>query len=243
MSPRRFEAARSLVAVLALACVVAPAAGAQREDRIGPKRMEAGVDLTYALPVSQFRHNVRQGFGGGGHFLLGIDPAGVLGIRIGADFVNYGNETQYLPLSSTFRRITLTQQTSNNIVVASVGPQLTIPVGPIRPYVNGGIGFGYFYTQTSLQGDDNTGTIAQTTNFSDNSLAYTAGGGVYIPISVGRQTVSVDLGVRYNAIGKTRYLTRGDIQDDPYDPTGLIITPHESDARFLMYRAGVAVRF
>jgi opacity protein-like surface antigen len=234
---------RSLATLGMLTCVIALPAAAQRDEGIPlPRRMEAGVDFTYARPVSQFRQNVRQGFGGGGHFLLGVDPGGVFGVRVGADFITYGNETQYFPLSSVFRRITLAQQTSNNIVVASVGPQFSIPQGPVRPYVNAGIGVGYFYTQSSLSSDDNSNTIATTTNFSDNSLAYTLGGGVQFPISSKKQVVLVDVGVRYNAIGRTRYLTKGDIQDDPYSG-GLIITPHESDARFLMYRAGVSVRF
>lgn len=40
------------------------------------------------------------------------------------------------------------------------------------------------------------------------SLAYTDGAGVYIPIDIFRQNVSLHLGAKYNAIRTTWYLTR-----------------------------------
>lgn len=234
--------------VVALLAALGPMVlGAQSMVPLLPPRMEVGARVEYAQPVSQFSQNVRRGFGGGGHFILGLDRARILGLRVDADFINYGNESQYFALSSVFRRIDVEQKTSNNIFLATVGPQISVPAGPIRPYVNGGIGLAYFYTQTSLKGSDpNTGDqvdLAQTTNYSDNSLAYTGAAGVYIPLPVIAQFASLDIGARYNGIGRTRYLTKGDITNDPNDPNGILITPHESDARFVTYHIGVAVKF
>lgn len=230
--------------LIALAAPVLPIPlGAQRVSRVSLPRFEIGGVLEYARPVGQFSQNVQRGFGGGGHFILGLDPARVLGLRIDADFVNYGKERQFFVVSSPFDRVELQEETSNNIFVATVGPQIMVPVGPVRPYVNGGIGIAYFYTETSLKGTYDPTTFAQTTNFSDNSLAYTGSVGVYIPFEVQRQSAALDIGARYNAIGTTRYLTKGDIVDDPDNPNALIITPRESDARFLTYRVGLAVKF
>lgn len=229
------------------ACAVAALAipfvsGAQISLRETP-RMEAGAAFEYAQPVGDFRQNVRQGFGGAGHFVFGIDPQAIVGIRVDVGFVNYGNDTHYVPLSSSVRRIIVREETSNNIFAASVGPQLTFPIGRVRPYVNAGIGLAYFYTQTSLDTDDNSVQLAQTTNYSDNSLAYTAGAGFNIPLTSGASPISLDVGARYNSISSARYLTKGDIMDDPNNQFGIIITPHESAADFIAYQLGVSFRF
>lgn len=227
-------------AVIALA--IPSVSGAQISLRATP-RMEAGAALEYAQPVGDFRQNVRQGFGGAGHFVVGLDPQSIVGIRIDAGFINYGNETHYVPFSSSVRRIIVREETSNNIFMASIGPQITFPVGRVRPYLNAGIGFSYFYTQTSLTTDDDAQQIAQTTNYSDNSLTYTGGAGFNIPLTSGNSPISLDVGVRYNSVASAKYLTKGDIVDDPNSQYGIIITPRESAADFVTYQLGISVRF
>jgi opacity protein-like surface antigen len=148
-----------------------------------------------------------------------------------------------VPFSSSVRRIIVQEKTSNNIFTASVGPQLTFPVGRVRPYVNAGVGLAYFYTQTSLNTDDDSYEIARSTNYSDNSLLYTAGVGFNIPLSVAASYIGLDIGARYQSIDNARYLTEGDIVDDPNSQYGVIITPHESAANFVTYHLGVSVRF
>ncbi|MEO7102280.1 MAG: hypothetical protein ABI311_02985 [Gemmatimonadaceae bacterium] len=206
-------------------------------------RMEAGGGFDFAAPVGDFRQNVRQGFGGAGHFLIGIDPEAVIGLRVDAGFINYGNETHYIPFSASARRIIVQEKTSNNIFVASIGPQITLPIGRVRPYVNAGIGFAYFYTQTSLNTDDESYQIAQTTNYSDNSLLYTGGAGFNIPLGFAGDYVSMDLGARYNSINSATYLTKGDIVDDPNSQYGIIVTPRQSAANFIAYHVGVSFLF
>jgi opacity protein-like surface antigen len=206
-------------------------------------RMEAGAGFEYAQPVGDFRQNVRQGFGGAGHFVFGLDPDAIIGIRADIGYLNYGNDTHYVPFSSSVRRIIVQEKTSNNIFFAGVGPQITIPLGRVRPYVNAGVGFAYFFTQTSLSTDDDSYQIAQTTNYSDNSLAYTGGAGFKIPLSVADESIAIDIGARYNSIDNARYLTKGDIVDDPNSDFGIIVTPHESAADFIAYHLGVSFRF
>jgi opacity protein-like surface antigen len=205
--------------------------------------MQAGVGFEFAQPVGEFKQNVNHGFGGGGYFVFGIDPDGIVGIRLDAGFLNYGNDTHYVPFSSSVRRIIVEETTSNNIIIASLGPQITLPLGGVRPYVNAGIGLAYFYTQTALNTDDESYQIAQTTNYSHSSLAYTGGAGFHIPLSVVAQDMAIDVGVRYNSVDNARYLTKGDIVDDPNSDFGVIITPHESAANFVVYHLGASVRF
>jgi opacity protein-like surface antigen len=231
-----------VVASAVIAFAIPSVSGAQMSLRSAP-RMEAGAAFEYAQPIGDFRQNVRQGFGGAGHFVLGLDSQSIIGIRVDAGFINYGNDTHYVPFSSSVRRIIVREETSNNIFVASIGPQLTLPIGRVRPYVNGGIGVAYFYTQTSLDTDDDTQQIAQTTNYSDNSLTYTGGAGFNIPLTSGSSPISLDVGARYNSIASARYLTKGDIMDDPNSQFGIIITPHETPADFIAYHLGVSFRF
>ena len=235
-----------VLAAVALPCMIPSQARAQMSDltNLTPRRprFDAGIGLEYAQPVGQFRQNVRQGFGGGGHFVFGLDPQGILGIRVDGGFVNYGNEDRYVPISGTIRLITLNETTSNNIFVGSIGPQLAVRSGPVRPYVNAGVGIAYFYTETSLKDYDGN-ELASNTNYSDNSLMYTLGGGVGIPLAVRGTALSLDLGARYEDIGRTRYLTRNDIQNDPNSDYGVLITPHQSEARYVAYHLGVNVRF
>lgn len=204
-----------------------------------PPRWSIGGGFDYAKPVSQFGQNVDHGFGGGGFARVNLDRGGLLSLRLDVDYLSYGHDTQYLP----FGYYTLQQETSNNVLVATIGPQLTIPLGGPALYANGGIGFGDFYTETSLSDYDTQQTYASQTNYSDNSLVYAVGAGLTIPFSLGNQALAVDLGARYHAIGTTRYLTKGDIQEDPTNPYNVIITPHESDARFMTYRLGLVVSF
>lgn len=244
---RRRRPSRATAALLAatLASALPSALHAQGIARVASAapRVELGIGLEYAEPIGQFRQNVTHGFGGGGHVGYRIDPAGVLTLRADVSYLNYGSQSSYIPYSSFYGTTTLQEKTSNNILAATVGPQLALPVGPVRPYVNGGIGFAYFYTQTSLQ-DYYTGqSLAQRTNYSDNSLMYTGGGGVTIPLAMLGQTVALDVGATYHAVGSTRYLTKGDIAADPNSPTGVIITPHQSDARFMTYHLGIALAF
>ncbi|NIQ54829.1 MAG: hypothetical protein GWN71_16020, partial [Gammaproteobacteria bacterium] len=42
--------------------------------------------------------------------------------------------------------------TSNTILYGGVGPQVMVPTGPVRPYANLGVGFGWFATTSSLEG-------------------------------------------------------------------------------------------
>ena len=241
MSQSVARAANMVVATVAVT-LLASSAHAQVELRSAP-RLEAGGGFDYAQPIGDFRQNVTRGFGGSGHFMYGLDPESMIGLRVDAGFINYGNDTHYVPFSSSVRRIVVQEKTSNNIFVASVGPQITLPVGGVRPYVNAGIGFAYFFTQTSLSTDDESYQIAQTTNYSDNSLVYTAGAGFNIPIAFAGDHVGIDVGARYNSIDKARYLTKGDIVDDPNSQYGVIITPRQSAANFVAYHLGVSVRF
>lgn len=237
MRRRRFP----LAAALAAAGFAAPLAAQIPAD--APPRMRAGGGLVIAKPTGDFGEVVDLGVGLGGNFLVYITPGGALSIRADAGFLNYGNETNRVCLSTTVGcRITVDLTTSNNIVHAHIGPQLMVPRGPVRPYVNGGIGFSYFATTSSVEGSTDSEPFASTTNFDDGAFSWGAGGGLYIPIAISATAdFAIDLAARYTATSDIEYLREGDIRDLP--DGSIEFTPRRSDANLITFVLGVSVAF
>lgn len=226
--------------------VMLPAAAAAQvftlgDDRdnqgAGPRRSPVlvGASLTYAVPQGDFRDNVRQGFGidVNGHYKL--DRQGIFSIGGELGFLGYGRETKRVPLSSTIGRVNVDMTTSNNIFWMGLGPQLTVPSGPIRPYVNGTVGFSFFWTESSVEGTFDDEPFAKSTNYDDATFAWTGGGGFLIPVGASRQG-AIDIGVRYHGNGNVRYLRRGDIIDLPGGEIQLRV--NEGETPLLMWRLG-----
>ena len=212
--------------------------GGERDERRGPRtsRGTFGGSLVYAQPKDEFRLNVKQGVGIdlNGHYKL--DRRGIVSLGAEGGFLTYGRETQRVPLSGTIGgRINVDLTTSNNIVWMGVGPQLTAPSGPIRPYVNGTAGFSYFVTESSVEGTYDDEAFAKTNNYDDATFAWTGGGGVLIPVGTTRMG-AIDIGVRYHGNGSVRYLRKGDIVDLPNG--GLQLNVNESKTPLISYRVG-----
>jgi hypothetical protein len=239
MRPQRFVAAAA-----ALTLLLPLTLGAQRRGRVDDDfrrypRGEFGISGVYGLPSGEFRDYVRQGWGVDGYFRWNVDRAGILSFRLDGGFLGYGREHKRVPLSSTIGgRILVDLTTSNNIVDVGIGPQLTTPDGPIRPYVNAAGTFSYFFTESSVEGSNNNDSFAETTNYDDYTFGWAAGGGLLIPLGV-RQDVMLDLGVRYRANGNVTYLTKGGIEDLP--DGGIRLNPIASDANLVAFRIGISV--
>ncbi len=230
---------RSAACILGAVGLLLVAAGAA----IAQSRWHGGGGLTLAIPQGELADNVDTGFGLGGHLVYGLDPAGAVGLRLDAAVVTYGSERFRRPLSRTVSRVSVDVQTRNNILLLGFGPQLALPAGRVRPYVNGAVGLGYFYTESSVEGSGNFDfqDFARTTNFDDLSFAYGAGGGLGIALSRGRTPVYLALDLQYRAHGETRYLREGSIEEDG---TGRVfITPLRSDADLLVAQLGISVGF
>jgi len=217
------------------------AAAAPRKPRV----FTGGGSLMYAQPVGVFRDNINGGGGAEGHLLIRLNPNGALALRLDGGFLVYGNETRRVRLSNTVGdRVQVDLKTSNNIAMLGVGPQIMAPSGAVRPYVNGSVGLAYFFTQSSIDDvDDFNGDseLFRTTNQDDVTFAYTGGAGIYIPLAVSRNVVSLDIGARYHNNGTPEYLRKGDIQDNP--DGSITLTPVKSRADFVTYHLGVSVGF
>jgi hypothetical protein len=211
-----------------------------RQERVDSYRMAAGGSFNYGAPVGTFHDYVAQGFGLDGFFRWNADRRGILSLRVDGGFLTYGNETKRVPLSSTIGgRIRVDLTTSNNIVWMGVGPQITLPLPGLRPYVNAAAGFSYFFTESSIQGSNSNENIASTNNYDDGTFSWGGGGGFLIPFKTRRTEVALDLGVRYHSNGEVQYLRKGGIVDLP-DGT-IRLNTIQSEANLVTYRIGVSV--
>jgi hypothetical protein len=235
---------RGSLSALLVGIVLAPAAlNAQHFDRDeprGPTRAFAGVHLMVAQPLGEFDDYIDWGGGIGGEFLYAFDRQGALGLRVNMGLMIYGHETKRVPLSPSLGRIRVDVRTSNNIFVMSAGPQVMLPSGAVRPYLNGTVGLSYFFTRSSVEGSADFEPFASSTNFDDATFAWAAGGGLYIPLRRGRKhPLSLDVGAQYHANGEARYLREGSIREDG---TGeIFFDPIRSQTNLITYRLGIAV--
>lgn len=238
-------------ALLGAVAVVAPASAqdstvcvcARPVDRTPSeleRRSSGAIAFVQSRPTGAFRQNIGLGYGGTGTYLLRLDNSGAFSLRADGGILGYGYESFHAPLSTTVGgRVQVKVSTTNYIVPLSIGPQIAWPTGPIRPYANAGIATQIFFTQSGVEGTDDTGDFANTTNQSDWTSSWVLGGGVYMPVYNAKTTVAIDLGVQYFTGGHAQYLRPGSITDLP--GAQISINPFESDTHMMLVRIGVRI--
>lgn len=236
------RAALSAVLLLAAAAPLAAQRAAVDDTTLRrPIRAHVGGNVFYARPVGEFADYVRRGFGGALHGTYLLGPSGAFGLRLDASYLNYGRETvrDVCALPSNCRVI-VDVTTTNNIAFVGVGPTLLAPVGAVRPYATGQVGWTFIWTNSSIEdADDGDGGLYDTQNHSDGTFSYGGVAGFLVPLTVGRAPVSLDLGARYLRNGRVRYLREGDIVDNVNGPPTLDI--QRSRADLVTYFVGVSV--
>ena len=216
--------------------LAAKAAPAHRTNN-APLRAYGDINFAVSQPLGAFDDYIGEGYGVTGGFVWNLDRDRVFGIRAEGGFVQYGNERTGACLISC--RIGVDINTSNDIVFGGIGPQITVPAGPVRPYMNATAGFSYFFTHSSVSGTDDYDDQFDTTNHDDVVFALTGGGGLLIPLSMRRTPVLLDLGATFHRNGKATYLREGSIKDFP--DGSIRIDPIRSEANFLTFRIGVSI--
>ena len=191
-------------------------------------------------PLGDMARNIGFGYGVDGAYLFRLDRAGLFSLRADISVAQYGDETKRVRLSNSIGdRIQVDVVTSNDLAVASIGPQIARPNGLIRPYINGGIGAQFFFTDSHVRGANDSFDFANTTNQHDWTPVWVAGGGVTVPLYQRRIHVLLDAGVQYLNGGHARYLRPGSIQDFP--DGHIEITPIESDTHMALVHLGVRI--
>lgn len=248
---RRSVAAVAHALVPALVLALAPAlAGAQVLGGGVPSRVPVGRHMVggagmYGQPLGEFGENVKRGFGLDGAATFGVDARGIFGIRGELGYLQYNRRTEEFFVSTGFGLVELESQTKSGVLTMGIGPQISAPAGPVRPYAAATIGFARFATTTAIvlpghssnSGEDET--LEEQTVSSDfiQSLGGTVGVGFAVP-AFGRG-IMVDIGARYHRNGRAEYVTPAGVD---YDGTGNVtVTPTEGEADFVVYRIGILV--
>ena len=233
---------RSLLLVAALTLVAADTADAQSFGfsptyrRAGPWTFDVGGQM--AQPIGVFNTNVDRAWGLGGSVRFHPRGSFPLGARADLGWLNYGNERKTVPISPALNRVLVDMNTTNNIAVATVGPELMLMRGPLRPYAFAFAGYSYFYTESSAGDDNDGGSFASTTNFDDGGLALGYGGGLRIPLEFRSVEAALDLGTKLTRNGTRAYLRRGDIIDQP--DGSLRFNDRRTTADFWQYHVGLS---
>lgn len=190
--------------------------GAARTHSEFALRSSGSLTLIQTRPQGALGKNIGLGYGVSGAYLFRFDRAGVLSLRADIGVVAYGNDSRRTALSeSVGGRVQVNVSSTNYIIPISVGPQLTLPTGIVRPYVNAGVGGQAFLTESSAENTSDGSVIATTSNQSSFAAAWTTGAGIYVPIRAGRGKVQLDIGMQYVNGAQGRYLAPGSITDLP----------------------------
>jgi hypothetical protein len=220
---------------------------ARAQDR---SAIDVGIGLAIGIPQGDFKINVPElGWGGEGHFGVRLGGPLIIGGDLG--FMIYGSERRKEPFSLTIPDVTVDVITSNNIFLGHFLMRLQPETGSVRPYIDGLVGFKYFWTETRIEDEnDPTEPIASSTNLEDMAFSYGAGFGVAIQLVDGtekrRETgegplgIYLDLRVRYLIGSEADYLKKGSIQRVG---TQLIYDVQRSKTDFLVPHIGVSVVF
>ena len=235
---RIFSAVAALAATGATASMLSAQVNPTRRADSSLPRGYGDIRFAVSQPIGDFNDFIGEGYGITGGFVWNLDRDRVFGIRGEGGFLQYGNERTGHCLINC--RIGVDVNTSNDIVFAGIGPQITVPAGPVRPYLNATAGFSYFFTHSSVSSDDDyEGNYFDTTNHDDAVFALTGGGGFMIPLSMRRTQVLLDIGATFHRNGEATYLRKGSIRDLP--DGSIEINPIRSEANFITYRLGVSI--
>ena len=225
-----------------LTAVLATSVAAQGSNSLTDvaRRSSFSIAFDQTRPQGELGSNIGLGYGISGAYLFRLDPDGVLSIRADLAGVVYGNEWKHTPFSETVGgRVQVNVRTTNYIIPMSVGPQLAWPTGPIRPYVNAGVGAQAFVTESAVEGIDNFTVVASSTNQSDVARMWVLGGGIYVPMVPGLNRIQLDVGMQYVNGGRARYLAPGSITDLPGGDVR--ISSLESTTRLVVVHVGARI--
>jgi hypothetical protein len=215
-------------------------AGGSRRSRLAG-RFAGGLTLTVSQPVGDFGRIARAGFGISANGVAGVDPAGLLGLRVEGGAQNYGRFSAPFQQSGLLIGIPARQVTSNDVYWGAIGPQVTLPLGPVRPYGFATVGVANFATTSRLLGaglDGTSQTFWESTDLSNWSRTEAWGGGVRVRLARQNGTaVNMDVGAQRHYVRSARYLAPGAIPGQ----TGFNALSTVGRADFYTYHVGISV--
>lgn len=227
---------------LAILAVVISSAGVSAQYNF-----MGGLHFNAGFPQGDFKEQLdRNAFGAGVQFFYSPSRSPfAIGVELGVK--NYGNESRREPFSTTIPDVTVKVETSNNMVDGFLIFRGQVPNGPIRPYVDGLVGFNYLFTETKISDASDGDEVAKSTNQDDAVFAYGGGGGLMIQLYQGGKEegkkpfqILLDAGMRYVIGGEAQYLKEKSIRREGGNVTYDLI---ESKTDMLRLHVGIVGRF
>lgn len=198
-------------------------------------RWHLGLAADIGQPVGTFKQHVNNAVGVQAHLLLRLDRHGLASLRLQGGWLNYGHESQRTCVGTTPGcRIAVDVTTANGILSLGVGPQLALPLGPLRTYAYSLIGLSRLATVSGLGGGILPNIVAGDENFGDTGLSWSGGLGIQLPVD---RNTTIDVGMAYQGNGRRNYLIEGGVTDNP--DGSLAFDVKRSNANLYAIRIGV----
>jgi hypothetical protein len=235
-------------ALLVLGAVVASAQPerSSRDSLTWPVFLHGSI--VQVRPLGDYAANTGLAYGGLAAVSVGVEPHGFFRVRASVGGVGYGSESKRVSLGPTIGdRINVKRVTNNAMWFGDIGGELTIPKGPVQPYVHAGRAYHHYTTDSHLDeaggfdfDDDDDDRVFTTNNFRDGTYTDVRGGGVRMRLASRHGAMAMlDIGATRYSGGRARYLTPGSIEDRP--DGSIVIMPHESDIAFTQIRIGLTL--
>lgn len=239
---------RTLIAILTLCALLTTL----HED-VFARQFQGSIDFNIGAPQGEFNDQLDR-LGYGLNFTAGYqfrESPFMLGIDFG--FMNFGTDSREEPLSSTIPDLTVLVENSYNLVTGNILVRAMTPEATVRPFIEGMVGFNYFYTETTIRerGFSSDEPVLRDTNFDDIALNYGIGGGVQFLLwrnripdveitSTDVHSVYLNVAGRYLPGREAEYLQEGSIIRDNGQVTYDV---SRSKTDLLYFKLGVGVRF
>jgi opacity protein-like surface antigen len=196
--------------------------------------LEFGGAAVLGLPRGAFASDADEAYGLSGFLTHGRRDS-ALRLRLDGSAQIYGSQTRRVAVLPALNRITAEQVTDNWIGSLTIGPEITLGRGAVRPYLHGFGGASYFVTSSEARlGYDSP--FVSATNHEDTT--FTWGGEAGLRFALGRE-LALEVGARYAGHGRVTYLAEGDLRDVP---GGVTFDTRRSEPRVLELRVGLRFR-
>jgi opacity protein-like surface antigen len=216
-----------------------PAAGlaqvtVPRADRDIP-RFIIGGDLAITQPKGELAGYISSGGGLSFSALVRLERQGLLFARFEGGGAIYGTDTRRF--SYAFRSFEL--ETNNEIQWFSVGPEVMVPGGPLRPYVGAAYSLTRFRTSSTITERSTNEEYDSVDHASDFTTGWVFGGGFYIPFG-SRSSFAAKIGAKYHIGGEANFVREEDVRDARIEADTFPMSRSKAD--FVLWQIGITWR-
>lgn len=206
-----------------------PVGEPRRPDLWSGDRASLGLTAGLAIPTGEFRGVAGLGFELTAHLLL-VNSGRWLGLRVS------GSGAIYRAVSSPVTNVGRLSA-GNRMATLDLGPQILAPRGVVRPYGYATLGGTFAVSDPSIEGW--VDPLFQPPTYSDVTYVLEVGGGLYVPLTAGERSISLDLGAHFRRNGATDFLRVDGIA--LAQPNQLSLNPSAVGPKLVVLSLGVVV--